>query len=66
MRVPSYNTVVAPLCAQIDAVFHSSESREEDEPSIELQATLDEAKAAGGVLEQTYRRAPLEEALRLL
>ena len=66
MRVPSYDSAVAPLCAQIDAVFHSSESREEDEPSVELQATLDEAKAAGGVLEQTYRRASLEEALRLL
>ena len=51
---------------QVDAIFHSSESSEGDEPSPELQAALDEANAAGGVLEQTFRRAPLEEALQLL
>ena len=50
----------------MDAIFHSSESSEGDEPSPELQAALDEANAAGGVLEQTFRRVPLEEALQLL
>jgi hypothetical protein len=51
---------------QIDAIFHSDESSEEDEPSKALQAMLNEASAFGGVVEQTYRRAPLKEALQLL
>ena len=50
----------------MDAIFHGGESSEGDEPSPELAAALEEAEAKGGVLEQTFRRAALEEALQLL
>ena len=50
----------------MDAIFHSGESSEGDEPAPELAAALEAAAARGGVLEQTFRRAALEEALQLL